>query len=179
MALTIRPFRFALAAIAAALAVSFANLPEASAGRTHVALDLDWASADQGDSPSGFGGALRLGYEIDAALVSVIPEFGLGYLSFSDAEAKVYRGVLGGRLRFLKLVEPGIYAHFGVGHGDIDVLEGQSWTAGTMDAGLLLDVTLLPMFEFGAHGGYNSLFSSGDIDALKWWSVGLHAAVVF
>ena len=172
------PSRFALATIALGLIVSWTS--RAEAGKTQLGFDLDWASADQGaDTASGFGGGLRLGYQIDAALVSVIPEIGGNYYSFSDLDTSVVRGIVGGRLRFLKILEPGLYAHFGVGHADSDRPLFPAWTAATADGGISLDLTILPVFEFGGHAGYTVMWGEGEREALTWWNAGLQAAVVF
>ena len=172
------PARFALAAIALALMVSWTS--RAEAGKTQLGFDLEWASADQeSETSSGFGGGLRLGYEIDALVLSVIPEIGGTYHSFSDLDTSVYRGVVGGRLRFLNILEPGLYAHFGVGHSDSDRELVPAWTGATADGGISLDLTILPVFEFGGHAGYTVLWGEGERDALTWWNAGLQAAVVF
>src|SRR5262245_2732390 len=108
--------RVALAALAVGFCLSLSERAEAKVGEAQLALDLDWVSADvDDDSWTGFGGGLRLGYEIDVVFASLIPELGGSYYSFSDLDTSLYRGVVGGRLRFLKILEPGVYAHFGVG----------------------------------------------------------------
>ncbi len=89
--------------------------------KTQIALDLDWAKALDGDANGG-GGAIRLGYELDLVVLTLIPEIGGSYHSFSDADTKLYRGFVGGRLRFAKVLEPGIYAHLGIGRADVDRL---------------------------------------------------------
>jgi hypothetical protein len=155
-----------------------AHADEGGGGKTQIALDLDWAKALDGDANGG-GGAIRLGYELDLVVLTLIPEIGGSYHSFSDADTKLYRGFVGGRLRFAKVLEPGIYAHLGIGRADVDRPLRPSWTAGTSDFGLLLDFTLLPVIEFGAHAGYAVQFGTDDADSFDWWNAGLHGALVF
>ena len=175
------PCSVALAVAALGFSLSWTNDADAAggAGKAQLGFDLDWASADHDDeSWAGAGGALRLGYEIDALFATLIPEIGGSYHSFSNLDTSVYRGLVGARVRFLKVLEPGIYGHFGVGHADSDRPLLPSRTAGTMDLGLSLDFTLLPVIEFGGHAGYNSLFGGEDSNALNWWNAGLQLAII-
>lgn len=166
--------------MALGFALSWTERAQAEVGKGQLAFDLDWVSADvDDDSWSGFGGGLRLGYEIDVVFASLIPELGGSYHSFSDLDTSLYRGVVGGRLRFFKILEPGVYAHFGVGHASSDSPLVPSRTASTGDVGLSLDFTLLPVIEFGAHAGYTWLTGDADNDAVPWWNAGLQAAVIF
>jgi hypothetical protein len=168
----------ALVAGYGALSAGTARADEGGGGKTQIALDLDWAEALDDDA-NGAGGAIRLGYELDLVVLTLIPEIGGTYHSFSDADTKLYRGIVGGRLRFAKVLEPGIYAHLGIGRADVDRPLRPSWTAGTSDFGLLLDFTLLPIIEFGAHAGYAVQFGTDEADSFDWWNAGLHGALVF
>ncbi|HVJ15640.1 MAG TPA: hypothetical protein VM686_09365 [Polyangiaceae bacterium] len=174
--------RSALAALAVGFALTWSHCAEASGGvgKAQLSADLDWISADvEDESWTGFGGGLRLGYEIDVIFASLIPEIGGTYHSLSDLDTSLYRGVVGGRLRFLKILEPGVYAHFGVGHASTDNPLVPSRTASTGDVGLSLDFTLLPVIEFGAHAGYTWLAGGEDEDSIPWWNAGLQASVIF
>lgn len=171
--------RWVLSALAVLGTVAWAGAARAEGGKVQVGFDLDWAAADDAGE-SGVGGALRLGYELDLIILTLIPEIGGTYHSFADLDTKVYRGIAGARLRFLKVVEPGVYAHLGVGHLTVDRTLGPSWTAATSDFGVSLDFTLLPIFEFGVHGGYNVQFEGDEeTDGFDWWTAGLNAALVF
>ena len=150
-------------------------------GGTRIALDLDYALAiDERQIDNGGGGALRMGFELDAIAVSLTPELSFGYHSFGgDFGPRLYRGTGGLRLSILKVVEPGVFAHAGIGRASFDLPNGlvdPSRTAFTWDAGLTLDLTLLPVFEFGVHGAYNSL-AAGDAETLNWTTFGLHATL--
>ena len=144
--------------------------------RTHIAVDFDYAAAvDTQETSDGGGGALRLGQELDLFLVSLTPEIGGSYHSFTgDADARLYSGFLGGRFAIGKIVEPSLFGHVGVGH----VSGFESRTAPVMDAGLAIDFTLLPLIDLGLHGAYNVMLPRNDASALKFVSLGAQAALV-
>jgi hypothetical protein len=150
----------------------------AAAAKTVVALDADFAvPISFQDTNSGGGGALRFGRQFGLVLVSLTPEVGGGYYKFAgDPDAAIYRVFAGGRVAFGKIVEPSAYAHIGYGklHGTSD-----DHFAPVMDAGLALDVTVIPVINFGVHGAYNAVLPSSDDSSFRWVSVGLHAALVF
>jgi hypothetical protein len=145
-------------------------------GKTHIAVDFDFNSAfDAPETNSGGGGALRLGREFDLLLVSLIPELGASYHAFGgDDGTKVYAGFVGGRLALGKIIEPSVFAHLGVGR-----LSGaEERTAPMLDAGLALDLTLLPLINLGVHGAYNRMFPRDDGSSLDFLTLGIHAALV-
>jgi hypothetical protein len=146
--------------------------------RGTIALDLEYAGGISNDYiEGGGGGALRIGSEHDLILVTLIPELSLGYHSFSGVgryEAKSYTGMLGGRIRFLKILEPGIFAHAGIGHID----DYESHTGFAMDVGATLDFTLLPLIDLGVHAAWNRVFETSDHDGLSYGTTGFHVALV-
>jgi hypothetical protein len=190
----IRSILFGLATAAGALATSPARADDADGERsrpadddggsrkdndkskTHIAVDFDFAAAlDASNTKSGGGGALRLGQEFDLLLISLTPEFGGSYHAFGgDDKTKLYTGFLGGRLSIGKIVEPSLFAHLGVGH----VTGGEKRTAPVMDGGLAIDFTLLPLIDLGVHGAYNVMLPRDDGSALKYVTLGVHAALV-
>lgn len=145
-------------------------------GKTHIALDFDFNSAfDALDTKMGGGGALRIGQKFDLLLLSLTPEVGGNYHAFGgDDQTRIYSGFVGGRVGFGKIVEPSVFAHWGLAHSE----GAQSRTGSVLDAGLALDVTLLPLIDFGVHGGYNVMTASGDNPALKFVTFGAQAALV-
>jgi hypothetical protein len=144
--------------------------------KTHIAVDFDFGTAlDAPGTKAGGGGALRLGQEFDLFLVSLTPELGGGYHAFGgNDETRLYSGFIGGRLAIGKIVEPSIFAHLGVGH----TAGLESRTAPIMDAGLAIDLTLLPLIDLGFHAGYNAMFPRDDGSALKFVTLGAQAALV-
>jgi hypothetical protein len=144
--------------------------------KTHIAVDFDFSSAlDALGTKAGGGGALRVGQKFSFLLVSLTPELGGSYHAFGgNDETRLYSGFLGGRLGFGKIVEPSVFAHWGVAH-----LEGLQTRTGTVvDGGLAIDVTLLPLIDFGVHGGYNVMMANADGGALKYMTFGAQAAIV-
>lgn len=145
-----------------------------------LALDFEYASAIKNDViEKGGGGALRIGSELDLFLVTLIPELVLGYHSFganTPDNASIIDGKLGGRIRFLKIIEPGIFAHLGVGHIGGD--NRYSHTGVAFDAGVTLDLTILPLIDLGLHAGWNRLFGGYD-SGLSYGTAGAHVALVF
>ena len=146
------------------------------ASKTHIALDVDFSSAlGVLGTKTGGGGALRVGEKFRLILLSLTPELGGSYHAFGgNDETRIYRGFLGARLGAGTVIEPSIFAHVGVGH-----LEGLQTRTGTvLDTGLALDVTLLPLIDFGVHGAYNVMTPSGDQGAFKFLTLGVQVALV-
>ena len=144
--------------------------------KTHIAVDFDFGTAlDSPGTKAGGGGALRLGQEFDLLLVSLTPEIGGGYHAFGgNDETRLYSGFIGGRLAVGKIIEPAIFAHLGLAH-----TKGlESRTAPIMDAGLAIDLTILPLIDLGFHAGYNAMFPRDDGSALKFFTLGAQAALV-
>jgi hypothetical protein len=144
--------------------------------KTHIAVDFDFNSAvNAPEVDAGGGGALRLGQELDLFLVSLTPELGGSYHSFSgDDRTKLYGGFLGGRFAVGKIIEPSLFGHVGLGR--LDGLETR--TAPMLDGGLAIDFTLLPLIDLGVHGAYNVLLQRGDAEAFKFVTLGAQAALV-
>ncbi len=172
-----------VAPCAVAASLLFASRAEAA---PTLAADVDAAiPIDQNGASTGFGGALRFGYQLRLPLIAVTPEVGLSYHFFGDDYGpKVFRGFAGGRLGIGEGIRPGVYAHVGFGSvsiGDVTVgnlvIKGPSHTSSALDAGIFLDFTLLPKFDLGVHAGYNTV--QGDGGALKWVSAGVHLAYMF
>jgi hypothetical protein len=170
--------------MAAALCTCFARSAEAREDRgddksnTVLAFDLDFiAPIRESGADIGAGGAVRLGRKIDLVLVSLTPEIGGGYDRFNgDNDARIYRGFIGARLGFGKVIEPSVFAHIGVGKLDANF---GGHTAATVDAGIALDLTFLPLINLGAHASYNSLLSQNNYSSFDWLALGLHIALVF
>jgi hypothetical protein len=144
--------------------------------KTHIAVDFDFGTAlDAPGTKNGGGGALRLGQKFDLLLISLTPEIGGTYHAFGGHdETRLYSGLIGGRLGIGKIVEPSIYGHLGLAH----VAGLETRTAPIMDAGLAIDLTLLPLIDLGFHAGYNAMFPRDDGSALKFVTLGAQAAIV-
>jgi hypothetical protein len=146
-------------------------------GRLMIALDLDYSAAltNENLADTGGGGALRIGSEQDLFLVSLIPELTLDYHTFSGPwDATALTGKLGGRIRFLKIVEPGIFAHAGVGRIGGD----DPHTGFAFDAGVTVDLTILPVIDLGLHAAWNRVFGGESHPGLSYATFGAHVALV-
>jgi hypothetical protein len=146
---------------------------------TSIGVDLDYTNGiDEPAVSGGTGFNGRLGYKLDLVMLQLTPEIGGAYHTFAgDAGAKLSQFIVGGRVSFLKVLEPGVYAHLGYGHLSGNIGDGRS--AATVDAGVTLDLTILPLVDIGVHGGYNGMLKSGDYQAFDTYVLGLHGALVF
>jgi hypothetical protein len=148
----------------------------AHAQSLRISGDLDYAAAlSDDDLGTGGGGGLRVGTQLDLVAATLILEAGGSYHGFSGlGDPRVWRGIVGGEVRIGKILEPGLFAHVGVGR-----LSGAgAFTAPTVDVGLALDLTLIPLIDVGAHVAYDALLGSDDRDGFGWITAGLHAALV-
>ncbi len=143
-----------------------------------IALDLDMAAPlDEDATETGAGGALRLGRKFSLLVASLTPEVGFGYHDFGGpSDVTMYRGFIGGRLAFGKIIEPSLFGH--VGAGKYDARVGDHW-APVVEGGVALDFTLLPLLDLGVHASYNALLARDDYRTFDWAVVGLHGALVF
>ena len=145
---------------------------------TAIGVDLDYSNGvEETDVAGGTGFNVRLGYKLDLAVLQLTPEIGGAYHTFSgDAAPKLSQGIVGGRVAFGKVLEPGLYAHLGYGHLSSN---GVGHSGATADAGVTLDLTLLPIIDFGVHAGYNGMLKSGDYQAFDSYVLGVHGALIF
>lgn len=159
--------------------------PRSAHAKSGTAIGVDWDYTNGIDEPAarkgGTGFNVRLGYKLDLKLLQLTPEVGGGYHTFGgDAGVKLEQGFVGARVSFLKVLEPGAYAHIGYGH--MPGGYNPSRSAMTVDAGLTLDLTILPLVDIGVHGGYNGMPKSGDDPgsaAFDSYVLGLHGALIF
>lgn len=167
-----------LGALFAAIAVVAACPSTAHAGTgSRLGLDLDYINDINEDaSGPGKGLALRYGYKLDLLVLSVTPEVGLGGYWFGEPfEPRILQGFVGGRATFGKVLEPGVFAH--LGYGSMKVVD-ESRGGTSIDAGVTLDLTMLPFIDLGVHAAYDA-FLIKDEDAFDWFRVGAHAALAF
>lgn len=148
-------------------------------GRIALAFDFDYAAAfDSNQIDNGGGGALRIGTQLNSVLITIIPELTFDWHSLSARtadDASLVSGKIGGRIRFLKILEPGVFAHAGVGHIGGDSLF--SHTGFALDAGITLDLTILPLIDFGLHASWNRIYG-GYESGTSYGITGAHVALV-
>lgn len=167
----------AIGLISIASALILASLSSRARAETRLALDLDFATAiDERGIDAGTGGAIRLGQELDLAILSLTPEVGGSYHTFAGfLDASHYSGFVGGRVGFGKVIEPGAFAHIGIGR-----LSGAGGgdTGPAFDVGVYLDFTLLPILDLGVHAAYDVLLLD-DGESFDWARFGAHASIGF
>lgn len=164
--------------------VASAWLLSAPAARADIAIGADLETVvplqfDEVETGPAFG--VRLGAQLHLPLITLTPEVGFHYLSFTDGPT-VYRGIIGGRVGIGELLRFGVFAHLGFARqtwapaafGDV------SHTGLTLDAGLFLDLTIIPLIDVGVHIAYGRVAANEDrnIDANQWLGFGVHAALI-
>jgi hypothetical protein len=144
-----------------------------------AAIEGNFAAAVSSDVfNNGAGGALRLGLQRDLHSVLLIPEAVFAYhlLSANTPEnATVALAMLGGRMRYVGTIQPGLFAHLGAGR-----IAGDSLYAATdlaFDVGVTVDVALFAIIDLGLHLALNRVFG-GHEGGLTFATIGLHAALV-
>jgi hypothetical protein len=108
---------------------------------------------------------MRYGHEIDLLLARLTPEVGLEAVP----EFEFLGGIAGARISFLRILEPGAYAHVGYG----GVFGEPSWF--TTDGGLFLDLAISKL-RIGVHGGVEGRPYDGE-RSQPVLTAGLHTAL--
>lgn len=173
-----------LIAVAAVLAAFTFLTPDDAQADPYVGLDLGVGvpipDSFTDDPTTGPSVNLRFGYRLPIPVLYLAVE-GLGsWQNFPEDEAplRVLSGRGGLRVGFDALIAVKVFSHLGYtnlsGKGsDYTIqVDGLSW-----DAGLAIDFTLLPVVDFGVHGGYTTLMD--DAGDLNWVEAGIHAELSF
>ena len=144
----------------------FTGFAARDAGAATVSLDVGMKTA----VPSGVTAeptlGLRLGHEMDLKVARFMPEVGL----VGVPETSFFGGIAGGRFSFLRLIEPGVYAHLGYGG-----IVGESGGL-TYDGGVQVDL-VVSRVRAGLHVGAELDRSGGSSD--PFFVAGLHTGVRF
>jgi hypothetical protein len=157
-----------------------------------------------GSATIAFAVAGRAGWRFDLGSVFIQPEAGGEYTSIRDSgyvdptgaattsvsTFEMARALAGARIGGLiaRVVEPSLYAHGGVAW-----LLGRSGVGPTLDAGIAIDMKLVPRFRFGIHSAYNyaTFFvptctgplcdepTYGGHPHFDWLTCGVHAGMGF
>ena len=164
--------------------VASAWVLQAPAARADLAIGADLETVvpiDFDNVSTGPAFGIRIGAQLHLPLITLTPEVGFHYASFTDGP-NVYRGIVGGRVGIGELLRFGVFAHLGFARqvwelATVDV----SHTGLTLDAGLFLDLTIIPLIDIGVHIAYGRVGANEDenIDANQWLAFGLHAALIF
>jgi len=165
--------------VAALFAITFTVAP--SRAETAIAVDGDFALPIDSKANEGGGIGIRIGQELHVPFLVLTPEIAFTYHGFTgDYAPDVYRGLAGLRFGIGEIFRAGIFGHLGVGWFDVDVPDTDaSHVAFTCDGGVMLDFTLLPILNLGAHAAYNYVDSGKHAASFQWISLGAHVAFVF
>jgi hypothetical protein len=161
---------FIVLPLALAAAVSFASRP--AGAQNKLSLDAGAAFPDGSGNGDGWGAGLRFGHEWDLALISLTPELALSYHNFSGANDPSTIAFLGGgRVAIGFVIEPSVFVHAGVGHVDGHTI---SHTSLAYDLGAALDLTVLPVIDFGPHLVFSGIAGDSGSQAFSWLEIGGH-----
>lgn len=144
---------------------------------------------------SGFGFTGRLGARVGLPSAQQTWELGFDYASFGPADAHqpsdgytTFRGILGMRLGFDGVIEPGLFAHLGLGHvngriatglaNPAAMFETLSHTAFTWDGGVYIDVKLARFLELGVQASFDEITTSASARAFRWFALSAHLQLV-
>jgi hypothetical protein len=160
-------------------AISLISIP--AMAEDEIAVDVEAAWADDPDDTNGLGVGLRVGHVWDIAIITITPELGASYHDFNGASDPTAWDVkAGGRFGIDLLLEPSVYAHAGLGHFGYDLPGGDvSHTSLAYDVGAALDITVLPVIDFGVHATFAGIAGNDEIDPFSWIAVGGHVAFAF
>lgn len=128
------------------LATALLSAPSAHAAPTLNAEAVVALPFDEDSPDLGLGLGLRAGLPLGLVALKIVPEAGLTAWTAGDL---LLVPEVGARVRFGKVLEPGVY-----GHALFPLREG--YQPG-FDAGASLDLTAIPKLDVGLQGGVLSL----------------------
>ncbi|MBM4319983.1 MAG: hypothetical protein FJ125_08470 [Deltaproteobacteria bacterium] len=119
---------------------------------------------------------LRLGYTLPIPLISVTPELASSWVTLPDADEEEsfpdhgIRTVAGGlRLGLPGIVAPALFAHAGYGWEDGELDDMILSRSGlSLDGGIAVELTLLPIVSFGAYVAYQALRFDANRNDKEW-----------
>lgn len=136
---------------------------------TQLVLDGSFAASGVSETGTGGGAALRAGQVFPVGFVVFVPELGADVFKFAGhREATVYGGFAGARMRFGRLVEPGVFAHVGVAGVD----RVKQYAAPSVDFGIAVDITYFDRLLLGVQGEYKSAIGVGGDPSFSWYTAG-------
>jgi hypothetical protein len=149
-----------------------------------VPLHVPTRDADSLQWGSGF--KVRFGDQIHVPLLRITPEigyafdrlFGEGTGAYQGYGWNMHRMFAGVRLGVGAIVVPTAYAHIGYGWRTTDDPSVPEGDGASFDAGLALDLHLIPHLGFGAHAEYATIVTGGGTTP-QWLALGLHLDVEF
>ena len=172
---------FVKAACFAATLTAVGSITSEASAHDEIAVDVEAAWADDPNEASGVGAGLRAGHVWDIAIITITPEIGASYHDFDGAaDPTAWDIKAGGRFGIDLLIEPSVYAHAGLGHFGYDLPGGDvSHTGLGYDFGAALDITVLPVIDFGVHATVAGISGNDSVDPFSWFALGGHIAFAF
>jgi hypothetical protein len=147
-------------------------VPRTASAQNQIAVDLGYDLPQGHANDNGWGIGGRFGHQWNLALIKITPEVGFSYHDFSGPpDTTAWNILAGGRFGVDLGLEPLVFAHAGVGHYSSI---GGDHTSFGYDIGAALDLTILPVVNFGAHVMEAGIAGSNNADALSWLEVGGH-----
>lgn len=172
-----RSRRFLSLAAAASVLVAGVLVSTPAQAQNKLSLDVGAAFPEGSGNGDGWGAGVRFGHEWDLAIISLTPELAFHYHDFSGANDPTTIAFLGGgRVAIGFVLEPSVFVHAGVGHVDGNAM---SHTSLAYDFGAALDLTMLPVIDFGPHVMWSGIAGENDRDAFSWVEVGGHVTFNF
>lgn len=164
--------------VGACLVLTCLLAPRTVHAKVPVSIDADYAEPlMQGDDTVGYGGNLRFGPRLDLKIITLDSEIVAGMHFFDGTSSpNVYQGMLGPRLGILWGLRPSVFGHMGVGH--VVLRDAVNRTGLTGDLGVALDLTVLPLFDIGAHSAWNFVAGNSSWDGYSFVTIGAHLTFV-
>jgi hypothetical protein len=171
-----------VAALAVACGVALWSGDADAENTLGVAVDYTDGLDEPATDPGG-GVEVYFGPRMDLTLLTLTTELSGGFHDLGgDFNPAIYRLVAGGKLGIGAIIRPSVFAHVGVGHLRYDLPftgERDGRTNLALDAGVALDLTVIPLIDLGVHASYNILAGDDDNDSFEWLQAGVHATFVF
>lgn len=154
-------------ALASIIALALLLMPARALADLSLGADLDLLIGRAGGTAQVGGGVLgRLGWRTDAGPFHLTLEGGGGVSSIGAIDSATH--VLGGaRIGSKGPLQLSVYGHAGYGWF-AEGVRGRSH-----DVGAAFDIAVLPLINFGVHGGYRF---NGPV--LDWVPLGVHATLI-
>jgi hypothetical protein len=163
-------------AVALSLGALGVLTPGSAAAQNKLSFDAGAAFPSSSGSDDGWGLGMRFGHEWDLLLLSITPEIGLSYHDFSGPnDATTFAVFGGGRVGIGFILEPSVFLHAGVGHLGGVVRQ----TSLAYDLGAAVDITAIPVIDFGPHVMLSGIAGDENSDAFSWLEIGGHLTLNF
>jgi len=182
--ISIRLAVVASALVASSLATRSADAAPSIGADLEGDIPLHAPTRDPDSLQGGSGFKVRVGDQIHIPLLRITPEVGYAFDRLFGQGSDAYQGYgwdmhrvfAGVRVGVGAIVVPTAYAHIGYGWRTTDDPAVPEGNGAAFDAGLALDLHLIPHLGFGAHAEYATV-ATGGATVPQWLALGLHVDV--